>query len=390
MFALGCILYEIVTRKKLFSGDVAVWVYSSKKDPLVPRIWPDSAVGSMNHSLGRLAHELVEIEASKRPGAAEVARKLELIEEINRRKLPVPQSNSLEEKTSGNADALTKVGNGPKPPYEAGFMLVYHMVAGSGIGGYDMRDFRDRAFEFDYSHSGTPDHIALYRPGTGTLWIIKNEDDTFQPVYQEGCPGRGIGGYDLASPYDRVFAFDYEHSGKLDHLVLYRPGTGTLWILQNESGKFTPVFKEGCPGEGIGGFDLMSHLDRIFAFDFEHSGMLDHLVLYRRGAGDYPDAMILRNDDGVFTSVSPAWFLAPFRMPYDRLLAFDYGRSGKRDHILLYQSTTANLRVLRNDNGLFSPVSSRMTTTELGWPTIWCSIEQGLGISKSFAIRGTD
>src|SRR5579859_1879415 len=35
-------------------------------------------------------------------------------------------------------------------------------------------------------------------------------------------------------------------------------------------------------------------------------------------------------------------------------------------------------------------ISSRMTTTELGWPTIWCSIEQGLGISKSFAIRGTD
>ena len=62
MFALGCIIYEIVTRKKLFSGDVAVWVYASKKDPLVPRIWPDSTIGSMIHSLGRLVHELVEIE----------------------------------------------------------------------------------------------------------------------------------------------------------------------------------------------------------------------------------------------------------------------------------------------------------------------------------------
>jgi len=48
-----------------------------------------------------------------------------------------------------------------------------------------------------------------------------------------GRPGSGIGGYDLASPADRVFAFDYTSSGKLDHLVLYRPGTGTIWILQN-------------------------------------------------------------------------------------------------------------------------------------------------------------
>lgn len=42
----------------------------------------------------------------------------------------------------------------------------------------------------------------------------------------------GIGGYDLKSPDDKVFAFDYDSSGKLDHLVLYTPGTGTIWILQ--------------------------------------------------------------------------------------------------------------------------------------------------------------
>lgn len=47
-----------------------------------------------------------------------------------------------------------------------------------------------------------------------------------------GPPGPGaLGGYDLASPADRAFAFDYDHSGKLDHLVLYRPGEGTIWIL---------------------------------------------------------------------------------------------------------------------------------------------------------------
>ena len=42
----------------------------------------------------------------------------------------------------------------------------------------------------------------------------------FLPVFhQEGDPGPGIGGFDLQSPADLVFAFDYDHSGKQDHLV---------------------------------------------------------------------------------------------------------------------------------------------------------------------------
>jgi bacillolysin len=52
-------------------------------------------------------------------------------------------------------------------------------------------------------------NIVLYRPGTGTMWILKNSGGTFTPVYSEGDPGIGIGGYDLASAADRAFAFDY-------------------------------------------------------------------------------------------------------------------------------------------------------------------------------------
>ena len=63
----------------------------------------------------------------------------------------------------------------------------------------------------------------------------------------------GIGGYALLSPADRVFAFDYDHSGKLDHLVLYRPGDGVCFILANNNGTFSPVF---LSQNGIGGFDL--------------------------------------------------------------------------------------------------------------------------------------
>lgn len=54
---------------------------------------------------------------------------------------------------------------------------------------------------------------------------------TFRPVYQ-GNVG-GIGGYDLKSPADRAFAFDYNQNGKLDHIALYRPGTGIFYIIEN-------------------------------------------------------------------------------------------------------------------------------------------------------------
>ncbi|PSB40551.1 hypothetical protein C7B80_33180 [Cyanosarcina cf. burmensis CCALA 770] len=163
---------------------------------------------------------------------------------------------------------------------------------GNGIGGYDLKSSADRAFAFDYDGSGKLDHLALYRPGTGTIWILRNSGGSFTPVYAQGDPGNGIGGYDLKSSADRAFAFDYDGSGKLDHLALYRPGTGTIWILRNSGGSFTPVYAQGDPGNGIGGYDLKSSADRAFAFDYDGSGKLDHLALYRPGTGTI---WILRN-----------------------------------------------------------------------------------------------
>jgi hypothetical protein len=163
---------------------------------------------------------------------------------------------------------------------------VYQMGdPGSGIGGYDLADPSDRAFAFDYDGSGKLDHLVLYRPGQGTIWILKNNAGTFTPVYQMGAPGSGIGGYDLADPSDRAFAFDYDGSGKLDHLVLYRPGQGTIWILKNNAGTFSSVFAEGAPGTGISGYDLAARADRAFAYDYDSRGKLDHLALYRPGTG---------------------------------------------------------------------------------------------------------
>lgn len=107
-----------------------------------------------------------------------------------------------------------------------------------------------------------------YRPGTGTIWILENinHSGTWSPVYAQGDPGSGIGGFDLKSTADRVLAFDWNHSGKQDHLVLYRPGTGIVFVVQRGSGNtFAPVF---ASVGGIGGYDLLSPNDRIEAFDY--------------------------------------------------------------------------------------------------------------------------
>jgi hypothetical protein len=246
----------------------------------------------------------------------------------------------------------------PLPPLTIGCgqLSVFSLF---GIGGYDLGSLEDRSFAFDYDGSGKLDHLVLYRPGTGTIWIQKNNAGTFTPVYQQGDPGIGIGGYDLKSPADRIFPFDYDSSGKPDHLVLYRPGTGTIWILKNDSGTFTPVYQQGDPGSGIGGFDLKSTADQVFPFDYDGSGKLDHLVLYRPGTGTI---WILKNNSGTFTPVyqqgDPGNGIGGYdlKSAADRVIPFDYDGSGKLDHLVLYRPGTGTIWILRNSAGTFAPV----------------------------------
>jgi hypothetical protein len=240
------------------------------------------------------------------------------------------------------------------------FKPVYHQGdPGNGIGGYDLKSPADQAFAFDYNGSGKLDHLALYRPATGTIWILKNSNGNFSPVYHQGDPGNGIGGYDLKSPADRAFAFDYNGSGKLDHLALYRPGTGTIWILKNSNGNFSPVYHQGDPGNGIGGYDLKSPADRVFAFDYDGSGKLDHLALYRPGTGTI---WILKNSNGNFSPVyhqgDPGSGIGGYdlKSPADQVFAYDFDGSGKLDHLALYRPGTGTFWILKNSNGSFSPL----------------------------------
>lgn len=230
-----------------------------------------------------------------------------------------------------------------------------------GVGGYDLRSPLDHITTFDYDHNGKLDHLLLYRPGRGAIFIVKNKNNTFSSVYAQIDGGSGIGGYDLQDPRDRIFAFDYNHSGKLDHLALYRPGTGTIWILKNTSGVFTAVYAQGYPGAGIGGYDLQSPADRAFAFDCSSSGKQDYIVLYRPGTGTI---WILQNDQGKFSPVyqtgDPGSGIGGYfiKSPDDKAFAFDFNGSGMADHLVFYRPGAGTLWILENIQGIFVALQS--------------------------------
>jgi DNA-binding winged helix-turn-helix (wHTH) protein len=245
----------------------------------------------------------------------------------------------------------------------SGGAFVYRTGKGSnglsrgGIGGYTLESPADQAFAFDFDHSGKPDHLVLYRPGVGYIWIVENSGGTFKPVYE----GRGIGGYDLKSPRDRVLAFDFDHSGKLDHLALYRSGTQMVWILKNEgAGIFTPVYthSESAAAVPKGAADQQSPGSQAFAFDYDHSGKQDHLVIYRPEAGSLS---ILKNSGGTLeqlSSLSVASFGWDPQGPSatSQAFAFDYDHSGKLDHLVLYRPGAGAVLILKNSGGGFSPI----------------------------------
>jgi hypothetical protein len=240
---------------------------------------------------------------------------------------------------------------------------------GNGIGGYNLRSANDRAFAFDYDGTRKLDHIILYRPGRGAVFIVKkNPDGNFSPVYSQGDPGSGIGGYDLRSEHDRAFAFDYNSSGNLDHIVLYRPGKGAIFIVKTDKGNFSPVYSQGDPGpdqygNGIGGYNLRSANDRAFAFDYDGTRKLDHIILYRPGRGAV--FIVKKNPDGNFSPVynqgDPGSGIGGYdlRSVDDRAFAFDYDGTGKLDHIVLYRPGKGAIFIVKNDKGNFSPVYSQ-------------------------------
>ncbi|MFD1827571.1 MULTISPECIES: hypothetical protein [Mumia] len=237
----------------------------------------------------------------------------------------------------------------------------------AGIGGFDLTTKTDRVFAHDFGGTGKLDHLALYRPGKGAFYLVERDgkgpdgNARFKPLYQQPQGGSGIGGFDLTEYADRIIAFDGTSTGKLDHLLCYRPGTGIAQILKHDGAqsdgtpRFTPVYSAT---DGIAGFDLSSSSDQVIAYDLDSKGTLDHLVLYRPGKG----AVYVVERDGTGAD-GTLQFAALFQQPQggsgiggfdltsgrDRIIAFDGASTGNLDHLLLYRPGTGIAFVLRYD-----------------------------------------
>jgi len=224
----------------------------------------------------------------------------------------------------------------------------------TGIGGYDLSSTSDCAFAFDYNSSGKLDHVVLYRPGTGIIQIIQNKGGNFSPVVSSTT---GLGGFTLNSGVDRAFAFDYDGYGFLDHIVFFRPGTGLIMIVRRFGNSFGVVY---IKNDGIGGFNLNSTADHAFAFDYNSTGKLDHIVFYRPGTGAI---FILEHDTvvsfkAVYAQGDPGGGIGGYNLnePSDRGFAFDYNGTGHQDHLVFYRPGLGAIFILERAGTGFNAV----------------------------------
>lgn len=226
---------------------------------------------------------------------------------------------------------------------------VQARLSTNGIAGYDMRDGNDLGIAFDYTGTGKPDHLLLYRPGVGFIQIIRKTNGVFNAVYSSG---NGIGGFDLKG-LDRIIAFDYNSSGKMDHLLLYRRMSGRVMILKNTNGVFTQVYNSPS---GIGGYPVIEPRDEVIAFDYNGTGKKDHLIFYAPGTGKIN---IIKNTGGTFTSIYSSttgiggWDL---KNNLDKIIAYDYNSDGRANYLLLTRPYIGMATILQNNSGTFTPV----------------------------------
>ncbi|MFI6603913.1 putative Ig domain-containing protein [Nonomuraea sp. NPDC050536] len=204
---------------------------------------------------------------------------------------------------------------------------------------------------FDYRHAGKLDHVVVYRPGTGRVSVLKANaaQARFEPVYSST---NGIGNADLKSTADRIVAVDYYSSGRLDNLAIYRPGGRTVWIVQKGTGDFFETVyqsRTAGAGDGIGGYDMADARDQLIAFDFDGSGKRNHLIAYRPGVGslfllqrkpnssDYQPLLTSATGIGGFTLADAG----------DRLTPFNYGDTAvpmnKPDHLVGYRDNAVRI-----------------------------------------------
>lgn len=85
MFALGCIIFQCVAGRELFPNSWAIQMYSQDTTVLpgtFDQFWPVTTLGSRLQYLQDLATDLLSVEPTSRPGAAQTRRRLNRIRDI--------------------------------------------------------------------------------------------------------------------------------------------------------------------------------------------------------------------------------------------------------------------------------------------------------------------
>jgi len=208
---------------------------------------------------------------------------------------------------------------------------------------------------FDYDHSGKQDHLVVYRPGSKTLSIVKHQaDGTFAQVFTTTS---GFPDFSLSNTADRLIAFDGDHSGKRDHLVLYRPGANRVTVLKHQTdGSFSAVLNSSS---GIAGLSVTEASDRLVAFDYDQSGKEDHLVAYRPGWSLV--AVVEHRSDGSFAPVFTSdQGIGGFDLSggSDDLVPFDFGHDGSARYLLGLHLGSGSAVVVGRRTGAATPAST--------------------------------
>lgn len=206
----------------------------------------------------------------------------------------------------------------------------------SGFGGFDLANAADRLVPFEGPGTGSRTLVLGYRPGARSAWVINRLDRGESQYEQAHSSSAGLAGFDLSGAGDRAIAYDFDHSGRADHVLLYRPG-GRLAVIaeRHADGTYTEVYR----GAGIGDWPLTSAADKIVAFDFESDGLLDDLLVYRPGVGsaDVRNVAVYGRDaSGQFVKkYQSAWGLV-LNGDDPQLLPVDYDGDGRLDEIMQY------------------------------------------------------
>ncbi|HEX2214327.1 MAG TPA: hypothetical protein VHH12_12960, partial [Mycobacterium sp.] len=245
--------------------------------------------------------------------------------------------------------------------YRSGFLRTYHSVAhpdGSGrqtgIGGFDFHSAHDQVVPFDFDRSGKQDHLLMYRPGSNIVIISKlragDPRDPGDDRYVEVFRStQGIGGATLTNTSDRIVPFDYDHDGFMDELAVYRPGAERRLTIVTH-GQGTSFTTAYTTVWTL----LQSADAQVLAYDFDRDGKMDDLLAYRPTANQI--AVVTKGSGaGFMDKVAPATGVLPgYTMgAADRIIAFDYDHTGKADDLFVYRpgSTQQQLHVFTRGTG---------------------------------------